>query len=391
LNALAGFQRRQGKKIDSLDAYAQPARIEASALFVNIGCDFETARKDGLQIASSRFDALSFGASRISLIQSIDQINLTSWQEVLVYRQEGLTGLFDCLCALMNQSAGTPPALECFSFSSSRSRSITLRIQRLYRDLTDAFREAIPPRYIVRGGAEFFIFEKFEGVIRYRNVSDETGLFAEFAAPRPKFGPVVFDRAALDASPLPSIYGKNQRGLIQIFCLLRRQQVEVFILDERGSLFHRFHPPVNVQFLVDPYALFLNAIQQRYVTAAHGVEYYLMERDAGGGYEMSRLDFEPSGGGKLNIRVFGWESAAGRTTYSIFCNEREFSSMDSGQDLFSQVTAHILRLRRSGDHYPVYITDIDVPPAVLGADAPEQLQTVHFLNYKQKIEDRLNG
>lgn len=392
LNALAGFRRRRGARVDSLDAYAHPARIEASALFVNIGCDFETGRKDGLQVASSRFDALSFGASRVNLIQSIDQVNLTSWQEVLVYRHEGLTGLFDCICALMNQSGGpeTPPALECFCFSSNRSRSITLRVQRLYRDLADAFRDFNSPRYIVRGGTEFFVFEKTEGVIRYRNVSDESGLLSELAAPRLKFGTVLFDRTALDASPLPSIYGKNRRGLIQIFILPRRQQAEVFILDERGSLFHRIHPAVSIQLLLDPYILFLNAVQQRYVTAAHGIEYYLMERDARGGYEMSRPDFEPGGGGKLNIRVFGLESASGRTTYSIFCNEREFSSMDSGDDLFSQVREHIFQLRRSGDHYPIYITDIDVPPVVLGADAAEQLQTVHFLNYKQKIEGRLN-
>jgi adenylate cyclase class 1 len=160
LSALAGFRRRQGARIDSLDAYASPSRIDASALFINIGCDSEAGRKDGLQIASSRFDALSFGANRVNLVQTVDQINLTSWQEVLVYRQEGLTGLFDCLCALMNSSGmQAPPVLECFSFGSSRSRSIILRIQRLYRDLTEAFRESFSPRYIVRGGAEFFIFQ----------------------------------------------------------------------------------------------------------------------------------------------------------------------------------------------------------------------------------------
>ncbi len=65
--------------------------------------------------------------------------------------------------------------------------------------------------------------------------------------------------------------------------------------------------------------------------------------------------------------------------------------MDAGGDLFAQVAAHIFRLRQSGEQYPIYISDIDVPLSVLGIDGPEQLQTVHFLQYKRKIEDRLNG
>jgi len=391
-NALVSFLRRKSSQNDDLDAYARPSRVEASALFVNIGYDASAGRKDGLQIASSRFDALSFGASRVSLIRSIDQINLTSWQEILVYRHMGLTGLFDSLCELMNKSAGSeaPPILECFSFSSSRSRSIAIRIQQLYQDLTESLQGSACPRYIVRGGSEFYIFERKEGITRYWNIPDEAAILAELARPRPRFGPVAFDRAALEASPLPHIYAKNKRGLIQIFCIPGAQQMEVFILDERGSLFHRIHPPANPELLLGPYAMFINAMQQRYVTTAAGFEYYLLEFHPRGGYKATRFDLKPNGARKLIIRVFGLELASGRTAYSIFCNEREFSSMDSGQDLFSQVAAHILQLRRGGEHYPIYITDIDVPPAVLGADALEQLQTIHFLNYKQKIEERLN-
>jgi adenylate cyclase class 1 len=393
LNVLAAFRRRQGAQVDSLDAYVRPSRIEACALFVNIGCDFDSWRNDGLQIASSRFDALSFGAHRVNLIQTIDQITLSSWQEVLVHRQKGLTGLFDCLCAFMNKSPDMepPPVFECFSFSSSRSRSISLRIQRLYQDLRETFREMSAPRYIVRGGTEFFIFEQREGVIRYWSIPDEVGLLAELAAPRPKFSPVVFDRAALDASPLPLIYQKNQPGWVQIFCMPGPHQAEIFVLDERGSLFHRIHPNVSFQFLLGPYAMLVGAVQQRYVTTVLGVEYYWVERSARERYDVIPLEFTPGAGGKLNIRIFGLELEPGRTAYSVFCNEQEFSSMDAGQGLFALVAAHILQLRQGGEQYPVYITDIDVPPAVLGAETVEQLQTVHFLKYKQKIEERLNG
>lgn len=65
--------------------------------------------------------------------------------------------------------------------------------------------------------------------------------------------------------------------------------------------------------------------------------------------------------------------------------------MESGAALFAQVAEHILRLRSAGEHYPIYITDLDLPHTVLGAESPEHLQTAHFLAYKQKIEARLNA
>jgi adenylate cyclase class 1 len=40
--------------------------------------------------------------------------------------------------------------------------------------------------------------------------------------------------------------------------------------------------------------------------------------------------------------------------------------------------------------YPVHITDIDLPLSAFRINKPEQLQTIHYLNYKQKIEAKFN-
>ena len=41
--------------------------------------------------------------------------------------------------------------------------------------------------------------------------------------------------------------------------------------------------------------------------------------------------------------------------------------------------------------YPVHITDIDLPLSAFRIDNPEQLRTIHYLNYKQKIEAKFNS
>lgn len=51
---------------------------------------------------------------------------------------------------------------------------------------------------------------------------------------------------------------------------------------------------------------------------------------------------------------------------------------------------HVLELRHSGQHYPIYITDIGMSRAVLGEQGVNKVQTIHFLNYKRRIENELN-
>jgi adenylate cyclase class 1 len=46
--------------------------------------------------------------------------------------------------------------------------------------------------------------------------------------------------------------------------------------------------------------------------------------------------------------------------------------------------------RQNKDDYPVHISDLDVPCSYLGVEDNNQLQTVHYLNYKKKIEAKLN-
>ncbi len=393
LRALNGFLAAHDRESEHLDDYAQSPRVIAAALFVNLGIDVDAGRPDGLRRASNRHDALSYGHDRSNLIRQVDAVVLTSWREVLVRRYQGLIGFLDCLAELVNEPLAGESQFECFCFVAGRARTISLRVKELYRDLRTAFSRAEPSlRYVLRGGSEFFLFDKRGTSVRYWGVPDLERLYAELSAPRATFAPVVFDRAALENDPLPLIYGHNRPGVIQVFCQPDSGQVRVYILDERGSLFQRTHEAVGPQLVLGPYALFLGDILQRYALAVGGIEYYLVERSAIEGYTVKSAGFQPDCATcALEIRVFAQETAPGRVAYTIFCNDSEFSSMDSGQDVFAMAAAHIMSLRRSGERYPIYVTAIDLPLSVLGVSSPDELQTVHFLKFKQKIEERLNA
>lgn len=92
----------------------------------------------------------------------------------------------------------------------------------------------------------------------------------------------------------------------------------------------------------------------------------------------------------MDVQVIGDLENGGRGSLCIFCDDNEFSMLDHGDRLFHRVAEHIYGKRRSGAAYPIYITDIDINPAMLGTDNLIGVQSIHFLNYKKRIESHLN-
>jgi len=64
--------------------------------------------------------------------------------------------------------------------------------------------------------------------------------------------------------------------------------------------------------------------------------------------------------------------------------------MEHGKELFNVVATYVIEQRANGQKYPIYITDIDISRELLGHVESDKLQTIHYLNYKKRIEDKLN-
>ena len=77
-------------------------------------------------------------------------------------------------------------------------------------------------------------------------------------------------------------------------------------------------------------------------------------------------------------------------SYRIYCGDREFSSLQYGQDLYSEVAGEVTRLRSDHGHYPIHVTDIDIAYSLLDSPPGGRLQTIHYLSHKRYIELRLN-
>lgn len=396
MKLLGKFLEQNVPEGDSLDVYLGPSKTQHVSLFLNVGQEAAVTRSATQAAYTNRNDPFCYGINQSSLVITTERVSLTSWREVMVHKYEGLRGLIECLCDTYNQAGHirAKPTLQAHCLIPTRGEIIARRVQQLYDDLGQVFSATHhQPRYVVRGERCFYVFSWRDGVLRFDNASSLEKLLLEMSQPVSDYSPVLFDPNALDASPLPVICDHNREGVVQVFAVPDKQSIDVYILDERGSLYFRRHVSVQIQQVLNPYASFLEAVQQRYaMTGGFTVDYYWVAKESSNDYLAEKINFAARQiSAKIDIRVIGQEMAPGRVAYTIYTDDKEFSSMEDGRELFTRAADYVYQRRLSGERYPIYVSDIDVPPSALGIGSQAQLQTVYFLKYKDKIEAMLNS
>lgn len=392
----------------SLEEYAGPARIVHSALFVNNELDSFTSASLGQSISSGRPDALSYGGTGKNLVQTMDLVIVTSWREVLTYHYRRGKGLMDFFCEYFKWAPPSrgeaPPRIQVFGTSAQRGHIAAQRIDKLFHDLVAAWYGAKAlqgSRYVVAVGRGYYLLS-FEGdALQYEALPNESNLLTALGRPSASFRPVVLDPHTLSDSVLPLIYSRNRSGWVQFFYRPLGDMVDVYVIDERGSLFHETLPFYDAKLLLSQYSRFFDAVLNRInflmqegqqMSGADGVEFHLIGRDSENHYRLERQmpEFRSAYQQYVSLQVIVDHDENGKTIFTLYCGEREFSTLEYGTNLFSAVVHHVLELRRSGQHYPIYITDIGMSRAVLGEQGVNKVQTSHFLSYKRRIENELN-
>lgn len=402
LRDIRQFLQRIRSEESTLDAFRDSPYITHASVILNSGLDpLSELSQQGAHLTSERSDSLSFGSKRKNLIHTLDVLYCNSWKEVVVQRFKGIEGLLECMGMLIEASikSGTkkPPIIDFNCYTSARASSISHRINSLFEQATKAFRRFNPdcsPRFVLQAERMHYVLQMRAEGMHFWCAEDAESLQAELAMAQPTYSPVLFDEHALTDSPLPVIYRLNKPDRVQIFYSIQGNLGQIFLLDERGSLHARTLNCNQESLLLAPYSEIIESseihrqlLQGEAATVPSMVEYYALARSGQQWSTQSLQPMKPSIFQRMEVRILYDEQSASNVLY---CNDREFSSMEYGADVFTAAAQFIREQRQSKNNYPVYITDIDVPPSVMGAESADQLQTIHYVEYKQKIENRLN-
>ncbi len=394
-----------------MDSLRRPARIISGALYINLGLDpLSHHTRQGVHLTSNRSDALSYGGIWKNLALTFDLLLVSSWGEVLTMHYHGDNALADCICdylAWMPLSGGeAPPPVPVYSFSTARGMAIAHRVEELLRDTIQAFYGqpyGATTRYVLRIEHDYHLLSPENDVPRHQRIGSEAELIAELGRAQDTFSPVVFDRYAVEGSTLAKLMDQNRPDVVQVFLRTHNGKAEVYVLDERGSLFFQVAEYDSSAALINQYQRFLESIIRRCNATEHApdatniydqAEFFTVRRNQHGQLFVERIKEDTLKRNQntdyLSIQVIGSPNDTDQGVFSLYCEGREFSSLEFGDDVFAEVARHVLSYRDTDQRYPIYITDADVGRSLLGADGALTVQTVHFLRFKRAIERRLN-
>lgn len=386
----------------------QSARIQHACVFVNVGYVPHTSTKDLTKhISSIRDNILSYGGQHSNLTYSFDLLICTTWEELLTFRFNGPDALMQCICeylrwAPLGESSG-PPKLNAFCYSSSYGPAITKRVEEVIQDLIGVYygkKIHENTRYLIEVEDCYYILFNEEGHLRHKYVGSSAHLLRSLSKPNSKFSPVLFEHQSHGDKFIQKIYKLNKADTIQLFYSTENNMADIYIIDENGSLFFQTIPFHDSNALINHFNLFFKeTINRRTFLMLDvqsnieniGIEFYSINYDKKNNATIKILndELEEVQQGFFNIQVIGSPEDE-HNSLSIFCENNEFSLIEHGKELFNVVAEYVIKQRADGQKYPIYITDIDISRGLMGQVESDKLQTIHYLNYKKRIEDKLN-
>lgn len=407
LNAVLSERLRPREDSDAPaeDLGARPRLVQA-LLFANLGIDpFAGSSLRGV-LTSDHTDAFQYGGRRINLVQGIDLVFTTSWDETFCFHYTGpdalLQALAECLQWLPDESSRErAPAIDAHCFTSDHATQIAERVERTANDAL-AFLVSNAGRYRAQYVLEVedqFHRIRFDGAApQVDSLSGHSALVVALGdAASGSCNRLRFDAACRRAGILPQIYSQNREGCVQIFALRRGGKADVYVLDERGVLLVQSQECFQTVALLQHYRRFLEAALPRCIAspdadnALQDLEIdtcEILQADGRIGFR-SHLDDLSATSGYLSLQVLADADSDGHQQFTIYCNHQEFSTWEHGGSLFVEVAKFVHARRSAGETYPIYITDLDLSTRFRNQVGIQSLRPYDLLNYKKRIEYQL--
>ncbi|MDH5256653.1 MAG: class I adenylate cyclase [Gammaproteobacteria bacterium] len=390
--------------------------VQKSEVFLNVGKQPKSVGPGiDKQLIAGDLDILNYGSESESFVQTLEYFYITSWKEVFVYKYYGIDGLADWMCELLEVYSAAAKSNEklvnvvpnVHSFGSQISHVLSKRIGQLCMSMVEGFIDGhdLINNYVYEAGKQYYCIQGNDGQYSYRKHEGLNYLLSEFSRPSLEFLSVKFNEFSLRTSPLPVMYDKNKKNVIQFFVQKTKTNVLVYVIDEMGSLFYQKLPMDTVDIVAKHFAYFFSNISERRLLmdeqplgdifdedkdfSEYTTELYQLKKNKFR-YETEIIALkEQRSDSAYHIHVEG-DIVNKKTAFSFYCDDVEFSSLDWGSKVFREVAKHIIKKRKDHKKYYVYITDLTLSAVMLGKKTSHQAQTVELLKYKKRIEDSLN-
>ncbi|MHA6198277.1 class I adenylate cyclase [Pseudomonas wadenswilerensis] len=383
----------------------RPSVADEVLLLVNVGVDPLRHHRDlNILMTTERTDSLSYAGVRENLVLTLDQVILNSWNEVQVLRYDGEHALLRCVRDYLNSldhgsvDGAHRPKLRVRSFCHNRAMAIAQRVEEVFTTALALFDQRLEHRYLIQVQQHTHVLELCSDGVNLVSLDSQAALLAYLGEERSAYSPLELDANVLEDHDLALVLPMGQPQCVQVFYRVQGAWADVYVLDEYNALWQQRLPYHDESSLLLPLQRFLQAVVFR-----RNARLPMDEQQA---HPLDTLYYRllPSGSGRAR-QVEPWQApelaldlpyyevqaiiqAAGDNALhvTLYCNQKEFSELDHGDQLYAVVAREIIEQRRDAQRYRCYITDLDLSDLL----ADGQDSTLLYLRYKQDLERVLN-
>ena len=402
-NLLGSLQQTIALPLASVDEerLLRSAVPEEVLLLINVGVDpLKHHRELNILMTTERTDSLSYAGVRDNLVLTLDQVNLNSWNEVMVSRYDGPHALLDCLRDYLNQLPPDHlPRLRVRCFCHNRAQFIAQRVEEVFDTAQHLLLGQSNHRYLLQVQQHYHVMELMPGQATHVSLATQDALIAYLSEELASYSPLHLDAMALEDHDLALLLPMGMAACVQVFYRVNEDYAELYVLDEFNSLWQQRLPFHDEQSLLVPLQRFLQSIiyrrdalspldPQQPMSAVQTLYYQLLPSGSGRarGVEPRPAPLTPANKPFYDVQAIIGKAAPGQVSITLYCNQREFSELEFGDQLFTVVAQEIVGQRREPERYRCYITDLDLSGLLGDVQSPSNL----YLRYKAELERSLN-
>lgn len=377
----------------SEEAMLQPSRAVTLLMLVNVGLD-PLKSLTRAQLASGRSDVLDYSGAHLNLVQSLDLVSISSWNEVQFKRYEGPLALIECLRDRLIAGRHERPDLAVRCFNRNRASAICRRLEELFEQATHVLAED-GQRFLLQLGENYHLLQRQDGTLIDDPLGDPLALQAALARPHPRYSPLHLDPQALPGHPLALIMRAAEPDCIQVFYQCGEQHMQVYLLDECNSLWRQRLPGHDESALLPLHGFLTLLLQRRRQPseAAHSLEapltlryYQLLPVAPAPARELLRQKSPPEPSGAPLLRACLTRTPSGDSSISLYCGPHAFHQAELGSHGVYRALGQYWR-RSSKGRNEIHLDALDL----YGLFEPGAEQTLQYLEYKQQIEHSLRA
>ena len=402
-NLLGSLQQSVALPLASL---AEESLLRASVpsdvlMLVNVGVDPLKHHRDlNILMTTERTDSLSYAGVRENLVLTLDQVTLNSWNEVMVSRFDGPHALLDCVRDYLNNlpKGLQQPRLRVRCFCHNRAQFIARRVEEIVDMAQNLLLSRLNHRYLIQVQQHYHVLELVPGQVNHVALATLPALFDYLGEELASYSPLHLDPMALEDHDLALILPMGQPESLQVFYRIYDDQADLYVLDEFDALWQQRLPYHDEQSLLVPLQRFLQSIQYRRdallpmdAAQPQNLEILYYQLLPSGPARARRVDARPAPQTPTNqpfydVQAIIGKAAADQVQVTLYCNQKEFSELEHGDQLFSVVAREIVEQRREIERYRCYITDLDLSGLLGDGQSSSNL----YLRYKADLERALN-